>query len=65
MSKQTEKEMVQAATAVTFSKQQFLDASQFAPLEKDVLSALLQDGEMYTNEQVIQIITNFSKRTVQ
>ncbi|MNI11239.1 hypothetical protein D3C73_643770 [compost metagenome] len=62
MSKQTESQPAQAT--VTFSKQQFLESSQFAPLEKDVLSALLEDSEMYTNEQVKQIIDNFSKRTV-
>jgi len=44
-----------------FSKEQLLQSKLFTPLHKDVLSALLEDGQAYTTDQVKQKIDAFLK----
>ncbi|HEU4962263.1 MAG TPA: hypothetical protein VFV52_00165 [Bacilli bacterium] len=46
----------------TFKKQQFLASKQFTTAQKDVLSALLQDGQSYTLEQARQLTEDFLKK---
>lgn len=45
-----------------FSKQQFLKSSKFTPIHKDVLSALLKDGEKYTMDEAEKMINQFLKK---
>lgn len=47
-----------------FNKQQFLRSEQFDAHQKDVLNALLNDGETYTVDQVVKMIAQFMKREV-
>lgn len=50
--------------APTYTKAQFLASKQFTPIEKDVLRALLKDGEAYTLDQVQKLVDDYAKRTV-
>lgn len=51
-------------TAPVFTKQQFLASNRFTPHQRDVLTALLKDGESYTNGQVDKILQDFFKKEV-
>jgi hypothetical protein len=50
--------------APVYTKAQFLASNQFTPIQKDVLRAILKDGETYTHEQVQKMIEDFAKRKV-
>lgn len=47
-----------------FSKEQFLQSIRFTNAEKDVLVALLQDGQTYTHNEVQRAIQQFKSREV-
>lgn len=47
-----------------YTKQQFLNSKKFTSIQKDVLNALLDDGEKYTNDQVKQIMDDFMRKEV-
>ncbi|NEN84366.1 hypothetical protein G3T11_19120 [Paenibacillus elgii] len=48
-----------------FTKQQFLESKLFTAQQKDLLSALLQDEETYTTDQVKQQIEQYLKKAVE
>jgi hypothetical protein len=62
MSKEKTQETVQDPT---YTKEQFLGSERFKGAQKDVLNALLVDGESYTDTQVQELITEFLERKVQ
>ncbi|MGF6357092.1 hypothetical protein ABIE27_005031 [Paenibacillus sp. 4624] len=47
-----------------FSKEQFLQSARFTNAEKDVLVAVLQDGQTYTHGEVQQEMNAFKSREV-
>jgi hypothetical protein len=49
----------------TFTKDQFLESKRFTPQQKDVLSALLKEGEEYSNDQVVTIVDEFHRKVVE
>lgn len=49
----------------SYTKQQFLNSTQFSAAHKDILNALLEDGESYTTEQVKELIKTYLERVVQ
>jgi hypothetical protein len=57
--------MVVKKETPTFTKEQLLASSQFEPLQKDVLNALLADEEVYTLEQVKEKVEEFTKKVVE
>lgn len=62
--KQAEEATEATTPEPTFTKQQFLESKLFSTLQKDVISALLQDEETYTTDQVKQKIEAFLKGVV-
>lgn len=50
--------------APTYTKEQFLSSKQFNSTQKDVLHALLKDGESYTMDQVKKLVQEFLKKEV-
>lgn len=56
--------MSKKQTHPVFTKQQFLDSEQFTSSQKDMLSALLDDGKTYSNEQAVKIMKDFQIREV-
>lgn len=50
--------------APTYTKAQFLASKQFTPIQKDVLRALMKDGEVYTVDQLFRLIDDYAKRKV-
>lgn len=50
--------------APKFTKQQFLRAANFSQVERDVLRALMKDGETYTLDQARKLVDDFAKRKV-
>jgi|GEM_PF-1727628 len=62
MSKQAAQEMT--ASAIGYSKQQIAASNRFSPQHKDVVSAILTDGETYTIGAVERLIREFEKRSV-
>ncbi len=42
-----------------FTKQQYLESTMYSGIEKDILSALLKDGKMYTKTEVKKILDDF------
>lgn len=52
-------------TDASFTLEQYLGSSRFTAQEKDILRALLTDGESYTPEQVDAIVEEFLKKEVQ
>ncbi|EHQ92142.1 hypothetical protein [Desulfosporosinus youngiae] len=52
------KKEVQVAKAYT--KQQILKSKKYP--QKDVLNALLEDGQRYTQEEVLELLDNFLKK---
>ncbi|MFB0840960.1 hypothetical protein [Paenibacillus oleatilyticus] len=68
MTKKQAEETTEAAAASpepTFTKQQFLESKLFSALQKDVLSALLRDDEVYTTDQVQQKIEAFLREAAE
>lgn len=51
-------------TAPTFNKHQLARSNQFSNREKDVLSAILEEGETYTIQQAKDQLTTFLKKEV-
>ncbi|SDD75370.1 hypothetical protein SAMN02799630_03938 [Paenibacillus sp. UNCCL117] len=47
-----------------YSKEQLLESRQYSQLEKDVLTALLEDEGLYTQEDAKALIEQFMKRAV-
>ncbi|MDF2925890.1 MAG: hypothetical protein K0R57_4804 [Paenibacillaceae bacterium] len=47
-----------------FTKKQFLSSKGFKPAEKDVLHVILEDNQIYTPDQVHQLVSEFSNRKV-
>ncbi|EHQ88285.1 hypothetical protein [Desulfosporosinus youngiae] len=56
----TEKKDVQVTK--TYTKQQILQSKKYP--QKDVLNALLEDGQRYTQEEVLELLDNFLKKEV-
>jgi hypothetical protein len=56
--------MSEKKTAPSFSKAQLLRSYNFTPIQKDVLRAVLKDGESYTLDQAHKLIGDYAKRTV-
>ncbi|GAA4828021.1 hypothetical protein GCM10023310_00900 [Paenibacillus vulneris] len=54
------KEKNNETAAPEYTKQQFLESSVFTAQQKDVLHALLLNGETYTIEQVTQKVKEFA-----
>ncbi|WP_273483613.1 hypothetical protein [Desulforamulus ruminis] len=48
-----------------YTKQQFLASKSFTPQQKDVLNAVLEDGKLYTREEVTRLVEEFAKRKVE
>ncbi|WP_413778132.1 hypothetical protein [Caproicibacterium sp. XB1] len=51
-------------TAVAFTKEQLLAAKTYES-RRDLLAALLQDGQSYTHEQVQSLLDNYLKGQVE
>ncbi|GGD95131.1 hypothetical protein [Paenibacillus nasutitermitis] len=49
---------------ISFSKAQLLKSARFTPLERDVLSATLEDAAHYPIEEAIMRINQFMKQEV-
>lgn len=47
----------------TFSKEQLVN-SKMLGLPRDAVAAILKDGQQYTKEQAIQLVTEFLERKV-
>ncbi len=52
-------------TEATYTKAQFLASKQFSPMQKDVLRALMPNGESFTLDQARKMINDYSKRKVE
>ncbi|MFC5703182.1 hypothetical protein ACFPVX_17980 [Cohnella faecalis] len=48
----------------TYSKRQLLEAGRFTPLQKDVLSAVLTNYELYSVDKAERMISDFEQGTV-
>lgn len=64
MTKQKQEVPQEAAQEPTYSKTQFLSSGKFTGAQKDVLAALLQDGESLTYKQAVEKMNEFLKREV-
>lgn len=49
---------------VKFTKQQFLQAESFTPVQRDVLRSLLEDGEVYTLRKAQEFLNEYAQRKV-
>ena len=49
--------------AVVYSKEQLVN-SKTLDLPRDAVAAILKDGQQYTREQAIQLVTEFLERKV-
>ncbi|MCW2277734.1 hypothetical protein [Heliophilum fasciatum] len=47
-----------------FTKEQLLSAKAFAG-QRDILNALLEEGKLYTADEVAQMVTDFLSREVE
>lgn len=47
----------------TFSKEQLVNSKTLG-LPRDAVAAILKDGQQYTKEQAIQLVTEFLERKV-
>ncbi|MEJ9221465.1 hypothetical protein P4H46_25125 [Paenibacillus glucanolyticus] len=56
--------MSKKETAPAFNKQQLAQSNQFINREKDVLSAILEEGKTYTIQQAKDQLTTFLKKEV-
>ena len=59
------KEAKTQSETLAFSKEQILSSKGFTALEKDVLQALLADGQEYTLAQARTDIEEYVKRSVE
>ena len=50
--------------APKFTKQQFLESNRYTQVEKDIMTALLDDKLTYSLEEVNQILDGFRKKEV-
>ncbi|UKS24320.1 hypothetical protein LOZ80_22130 [Paenibacillus sp. HWE-109] len=48
-----------------YVKEQFVGSERFTGTQKDVLSALLEEGRGYTEEQVLEIMNGYLEGMVQ
>lgn len=51
-------------TKAGYFKKQFMQSTAFTAVEKDVLQALMHDGETYTMHQARKMVKDFAKRKV-
>ena len=51
------------AAAVEFTKQKIISSKKYQP-NRDVLTAILKDGETYTHEKVCEILNKFYEKEV-
>jgi hypothetical protein len=51
------------AAAVEFTKQKIISSKKYQP-NRDVLTALLSDGETYTHDKVCEILNKFYEKEV-
>ncbi|WP_186326539.1 hypothetical protein [Paenibacillus sp. Y412MC10] len=56
--------MSKKETAPAFNKHQLAQSNQFTNREKDVLSAILEEGKTYTVQQAKEQLTTFLKKEV-
>ncbi|WP_194544491.1 hypothetical protein [Paenibacillus sp. JZ16] len=56
--------MSKKEAAPAFNKQQLAQSNQFSNREKDVLSAILEEGKTYTIQQAKDQLTTFLKKEV-
>lgn len=56
--------MSKKETAPAFNKQQLAQSNRFSNREKDVLSAILEEGKTYTIQQAKDQLTTFLKKEV-
>ncbi|MCV4233427.1 hypothetical protein OHJ21_19775 [Virgibacillus sp. LDC1] len=56
--------MSKKETAKAFNKQQLTQSKQFSNREKDVLSAILEEGKTYTVQEAKEQLTTFLKKEV-
>ncbi|GIO95061.1 hypothetical protein J14TS5_01470 [Paenibacillus lautus] len=56
--------MSKKETATAFNKNQLTQSNQFSNREKDVLSAILEEGKTYTVQQAKDQLTTFLKKEV-
>lgn len=64
MTKKTIENKQSSATKAAYTKRQFMESKRLSSSEKDILHALLQDDQKYTNEQIQKIIQDFLKKEV-
>jgi len=50
--------------AAAFTKEQLLQSARYSPQEKDILAAILQEGQTYTHEQASRLLAEFRERKV-
>ncbi|MDH6371761.1 hypothetical protein M2444_003560 [Paenibacillus sp. PastF-3] len=55
---------VETPTEGSFTKEQFLASAKYSYKDKDVLSALLEPGELYTASEAQQVIDDFMNKEV-
>ncbi|WP_240421656.1 hypothetical protein [Paenibacillus periandrae] len=60
--KRDEVNELKESAAPTFSKQQLIEAKRYTAQQKDLLNALLDDGQAYTQAQVDGLIGEFLGR---
>lgn len=56
--------MSKKETVPMFNKHQLAQSNQFSNREKDVLSAILEEGKTYTVQQAKEQLTTFLKKEV-
>lgn len=61
----SKKEQEKKSGVVTFPKRQFLKAANFTRVERDVLTAILEDDKQYTLDEVQKALEKFKARRVQ
>lgn len=62
--KEGEKQQEAPKKTVAFAKKQFLKATNFSRVERDVLAVILDDDKQYTLDQVQKLLDDFKKRKV-
>lgn len=50
--------------AAAFTKDQILRSARYSPQERDVLAAVLREGQTYTHEQAAKLAAEFRRRKV-
>ncbi|WP_240415670.1 hypothetical protein [Paenibacillus periandrae] len=59
------KELVNTAVSPTFTKQQLHAAKKYTAQQKDMLSALLEEDQLYTEAEVDHIVNTFLLKVVE